>query len=141
VRLILQTVQKSKWVQSWENNMYQRGIRGAITVENNSQEDITNAVVELISEIKNQNDFKDEDISHVIFTLTNDLNCIYPAKIAREKFKSWQFVPMMCNAELNIENSLKKCLRILIVINTELSQADIKHVYLKGAGKLREDLR
>lgn len=121
--------------------MYQRGIRGATTLENNSIADVENAVIELLTEIKNKNNFKDSDISHVIFTLTDDINCIYPAKIAREHFKSWQNVPMMCISELKIDNSLKKCLRILIVINTDLEQKDIKHVYLKGAAKLREDLK
>lgn len=121
--------------------MYQRGIRGAITLENNSVIDVENAVLELITEIKNKNNFDDTDISHVIFTLTDDIDCVYPAKIARERIESWQHVPMMCISELKIENSLKKCLRILIVINTELEQKDIKHVYLKGAAKLREDLK
>ncbi len=121
--------------------MYQRGIRGAITVENNTPDDIKEAVIELISKIKNQNNFDDKDISHVIFTLTEDINCLYPAKAAREKFNSWKYVPMMCFNEMKIENSIKKCLRILIVINTEVEQNEIKHVYLKGASKLREDLK
>ena len=47
---------------------------------------------------------------------------------------------MVCFNEMDIEGSLKKCLRILIVINTDCEQNEIRHVYLKGAGKLREDL-
>lgn len=121
--------------------MYQRGIRGAITVDNNTQEDVKNAVIELIEEIQKQNKYKDSDISHVIFTLTEDINCIYPAKIAREVFENWKYIPMMCISEMKIEKSLEKCLRVLIVINTELAQNMIKHVYLKGAVKLREDLK
>lgn len=120
--------------------MYQRGIRGAITVDNNTPNDIKEAVTELISTIKNQNNFDDKDISHVIFTLTEDINSLYPAKAAREEFNSWKYVPMMCFNEMKIEKSLKKCLRILIVINTEVEQNEVKHVYLKGASKLREDL-
>lgn len=121
--------------------MYQRGIRGAITIEQNTDEALKSAVTELISEIKKQNNFDDKNISHVIFTMTEDINCVYPAKIAREVFDSWKYVPMMCISEMHIENSLKKCLRILIVINTDLEQNSIKHVYLKGAVKLREDLK
>lgn len=121
--------------------MYQRGIRGAITVDNNTIEDVTSAVVELISEIKKQNNYKEEDISNVIFTLTEDIDCVYPAKIAREKFESWKHVPMVCFNEMKIQNSLKKCLRILITVNTELAQTEIKHVYLKGAQNLRKDLK
>ncbi len=121
--------------------MNQRGIRGAITLESNNISDVKSAVVELITEIKRNNKFKEEDISHVIFTLTSDIDSIYPAKIAREEFSGWNNVPMMCVQEMNIKNSIKKCLRILIVINTNLEQKEIKHIYLKEAEKLREDLK
>ncbi len=121
--------------------MKQRGIRGAITVENDTIASVKDAVITLITEIQNKNNFKNEDISHVIFTFTKDIKCVYPAKIAREEFADWKYVPMVCFNEMDIENSLKKCLRILIVINTDLAQKDIKHVYLRGAAKLREDLK
>ncbi len=121
--------------------MYQRGIRGAITIDNNTPNEIKKAVIELIDTIKERNSFEDEDISHVIFTLTEDINCLYPAKAAREEYNSWKYVPMMCFNEMKIENSLEKCLRILIVINTEIKQNEIKHVYLKGASQLRKDLK
>lgn len=120
--------------------MYQRGIRGAITIENNSIEAVKNAVTELIAEIKNRNKFDDKDISHVIFTFTDDITCVYPAKIAREVFSNWKYVPMMCLNEMSIKNSLRMCLRVLIVINTDIEQSDINHIYLKEAAKLRKDL-
>ena len=119
----------------------QRGIRGAVTAEDNTIKSVNGAVIELITEIKKQNNLKEEDISHVIFTMTKDLDCIYPAKCAREAFKEWRYVPMMCVQELKVQNSLEKCIRVLITINTDASQQEIKHVYLKGASKLREDLK
>ncbi|MBQ9245413.1 chorismate mutase [bacterium] len=121
--------------------MFQRGIRGAITLDSDSKADVKNAVVELISQIQEKNNISPKNISHVIFTLTKDIKSVYPAKIAREEFKGWNYVPMVCMNEMEIDNSLQKCLRILIVINTELAQNEIKHVYLKGAAKLREDLK
>ncbi len=121
--------------------MYQRGIRGAITVDSNTEESVRKAVVELINTIKKNNDYLNEDISHVIFTLTPDIDCVYPAKIAREEIKDFATVPMMCFSEMEIKNSLRKCLRILIVINTNLAQKEIKHVYLKGAEILRKDIK
>lgn len=120
--------------------MCQRGIRGAITVDDNSYDCLRAAVVELIAEIERKNEFSAQDISHVIFTLTKDINCVYPAKIAREEFADWKFVPMMCVQEMEIEQSLAMCLRVLIVINTELKQEEIVPVYLKGAKILRKDL-
>ena len=40
----------------------QRGIRGAITVDSNSIESVKEATIELISEIKKRNNYKEEDI-------------------------------------------------------------------------------
>lgn len=119
--------------------MQSRGIRGAITVENNTKEDIKEATVELINELIKQNDIKIEDISFAIFTLTKDLNADFPAKYARECC-GFSLVPMMCYNELDVENSIKKCLRILINLNTDKAQKEIKHCYLKGASVLRQDI-
>lgn len=121
--------------------MYQRGIRGAITVDSNTIVDIKNATIELLTEMKKKNNYKEEDISNVIFTLTDDLDCVYPAKIAREEFPEWKYVPMVCFNELKIQNSLRMCLRVLINVNTNKKQNEIQHIYLKGAEKLRQDLK
>ena len=121
--------------------MYQRGIRGAISVDNNDIQSVKSAVIELLNEIKKQNNIDETKISHVIFTLTSDIDCVHPAKIAREEFPNWKYVPMVCMNELEVKNSLSKCLRVLICYNTELEQTEIKHVYLKNAAKLREDLK
>lgn len=119
--------------------MQSRGIRGAITVESNTCDAIAVATVELLDEILQKNFIYSEDISHVIFTMTDDLTAAYPAKYAREKL-GWNEVPLVCFQELSIENSLKMCLRVLIVVNTDKSQSEIKHVYLKDAQKLRPDI-
>ena len=64
--------------------MYSRGIRGAISVDNNTIDDIKNATIELLNEMITKNNIKTEDISFAIFTLTSDLNAAFPAKFARE---------------------------------------------------------
>jgi len=120
--------------------MYQRGIRGAITVEYDSDKLIEDASVKLFSEVISQNNVEVEDISHVIFTMTKDLKSAYPAKFIRQHFDI-KDVPLMCMAELDIENSLEKCIRVLLVVNTNKSQSEIKHVYLSGASILRPDLK
>ena len=116
-----------------------RGIRGATTVLNNNSDEIRIAVLEMINEIINRNDIKTEDIACVDFTMTNDLNCAYPAKFARE-IKGFENVPLMCYQELNIEKSLNKCIRVRVLFNTDKSQKEIKHIYLNEAKKLRPDL-
>ena len=120
--------------------MISRGIRGAITLGANTKEEIRSATIELLNEILTKNDVKIEDISFAIFTLTSDLNADFPAKYARLDC-GFERVPMMCYQELDVENSLKKCLRILLNINTTKTQKEIKHIYLKGASALREDLK
>mgnify|MGYP002627394272 CR=1 FL=1 len=71
--------------------------------------------------------------------MTSDLDCVYPAKFARE-IKGFENVPLMCYQELNIENSLPKCIRVRFLVNTNKPQEEIKHIYLNEAKKLRPDL-
>lgn len=120
--------------------MFSRGVRGAITLSANTKEEIKTATIELINEILKKNEIKTEDITSAIFTLTKDLNADFPAKYAR-LYCNFDKVAMMCYNELDVENSLKMCLRVLLTINTTKSQDEIKHVYLKGAAILREDLK
>lgn len=115
--------------------MITKGIRGAITVEYNAEEAIKSATLELLDEMIAQNNINVENISHVIFTLTDDLNAAFPAKFARLDL-GWKNVAMMCYHELDVPNSLKMCLRVLIVLNCD-EQFEPKFVYLKGAQNLR----
>ena len=120
--------------------MLSRGIRGAITLSANTKEEIELATVELLNEIIGKNEIRTEDISFTIFTLTSDLNADFPAKYARLNC-GFNKVPMMCYQELDVTNSLKMCLRVLLNVNTSKTQDEIKHIYLKGASALRGDLK
>ena len=115
--------------------MISKGIRGAITVDENSPEAIGAATIKLLKEILNRNKIETDMISHVIFTLTKDLNADFPAKYARINLK-WKDVPMMCFHELDVPNSLKMCLRVLVVVNVNYDFVP-EFVYLKGASHLR----
>ncbi|MBQ8848643.1 MAG: chorismate mutase [Candidatus Gastranaerophilales bacterium] len=119
--------------------VFSRGVRGAITLNSNTKEEIQNATVELLNEMLKQNEINKEDIAFAIFTLTTDLNADFPAKYARIDC-GFNQVPMMCYHELDVENSLKMCLRILLNINTNKMQNEIRHIYLKGAKILRQDI-
>ena len=115
--------------------MITKGIRGAITVAENTSSSIKEATLELLSEIIERNNISVENISHVIFTLTNDLNAEFPAKFARIDM-GWTDVAMMCFHELDVPNALPMCLRVLIVLNCETDFVP-QFVYLKDASKLR----
>ena len=115
-----------------------RSIRGAITVAENSREDILQATGELLSDIIKENDLKKEDMVNIIFTLTPDLNAVFPAVAAREA--GIENVPLMCMSEIPVEGALKKCVRILLTVNSDKELDDIKHIYKRDAVKLRPDL-
>lgn len=115
-----------------------RGIRGAVTVERNEAAEIAAATRELIEAITKANSLDPEDIASAIFTVTSDLDAEFPAAAMREM--GWRYIPLMCANEINVPGSLGRCIRVLIHVNTAKSQKEIKHVYLKGAAFLREDL-
>ena len=117
--------------------MITKGIRGAITVDENSSEAIGSATIKLLKEIVKKNNIDDlSQISHVIFTATKDLNTEYPAKYARINLK-WKDIPMMCVQEMDVNDSLKKCIRVLIVLNCS-ETFEPEFVYLDGAESLRK---
>lgn len=115
-----------------------RGIRGAITIKKDTPEEILEATKELLFKIKEENDFDVEDIASILFTVTSDVRSIFPAQAAR--MIGWDKVPLLCFQEIEVPGSLPRCIRVLVHINTERSQEEIKHVYLREARKLREDL-
>jgi chorismate mutase len=114
-----------------------RGIRGATTAAANTAEDIIEATHEMMRALIVLNDLRPEDVVSAIFTTTQDLTATFPALAAREI--GWLEVPLMCSHEMNVPGALQKCVRVLLHINTTRSAAEIKHVYLKGAGQLRPE--
>ncbi|MGF6948633.1 chorismate mutase [Neobacillus sp. B4I6] len=116
-----------------------RGMRGAITVNQNTEEAIITATEELLEKIIEKNHIQPELVASVFISTTEDINAVFPAKALR-KFEGWTYVPVMCMQEMPVPNSLKMCVRIMMHVNTTQSQEEINHVYLKGAKVLRPDL-
>ncbi|MGC9397127.1 MAG: chorismate mutase [Anaerolineae bacterium] len=115
-----------------------RGIRGAVTVEENTVAAIKAAVRTLLECIVAANVLDVADIASVIFTATPDLNAVYPAVAAREM--GWVHTPLLCVQEMAVQENLPRCIRVLLHWNTECAQADLHHVYLGEARLLRPDL-
>ena len=80
-----------------------------------------------------------EDIISMCFTMTKDLDAVYPAVAVREILDIHD-IPMLNYEEKHIQGSLSKCIRVMMYINTEKTKADIKHIYLNNAKNLRKDL-
>jgi chorismate mutase len=116
-----------------------RGIRGATTVLADEPDLILEATRELLESILNANEnMKPEDVGSAIFTVTDDLASTFPAQAARQM--GWGLIPMMCAREIPVPDSLRRVIRVLVHWNTDMSQSEITHVYLRDAVKLRPDL-
>lgn len=115
-----------------------RAIRGAITVCGNTEEEILSASKELLREILKRNEEACRDMVSMIFTLTPDLDAVFPAKAAR--LMGITDVPLMCMSEIPVKGALEMCIRALVYVNTDLGRDEINHVYLRDAVKLRPDL-
>ena len=118
--------------------MLVRGIRGATTVESNTREEILDAARELLDAIVTANELPHDHVASILFSTTVDLNAEFPAVAAREL--GWTDVALECVHEMNVPGSLPKCLRILMHVNTDKTNAEIQHIYLRGARVLRRDL-
>jgi len=118
--------------------MYCRGIRGATTVEQNEREQILAATTELLQLLIWHNDLRSEDVASAIFTVTDDLDAEFPALAARHL--GWTDVALICTREIPVPNSLRKCIRILLHVNTTRTAAEMEHVYIHGAVDLRPTL-
>jgi monofunctional chorismate mutase len=115
-----------------------RGIRGATTSPSNKSDDLSARTKELLLEIHKRNGFLPEDLASIIFTTTPDLNAAFPAMAAREI--GWRDTAMLCAHEIDVAGSVPRCIRVLILWNTERAPSEIHHVYLHEAEALRPDL-
>jgi chorismate mutase len=115
-----------------------RAVRGAITVEANTREAILAAAGEMLQTLIDRNGITPESVVSAIFSATDDLTADYPAEKAREM--GWTQAGLMCVGEMRVEGSLRACLRVLVLWETDKPQAEMQHSYLRGASGLRPDL-
>lgn len=115
-----------------------RALRGATTVEENDAERIIAETGALLQKIVDENNLDIEDIISVIFSVTEDLNAAFPAVAARQL--GWTSAALMCTREIDVPGSLKKCIRVLMHINSDKKNSELRHIFLKEARALRPDL-
>lgn len=114
------------------------GIRGAITVETDTEKEILENTKELLLQIIEKNGLEKEKITAMFFSCTKDLKTAYPAVAAREI--GFTDIALMCFQEMHVEGSLEKCIRVCIFYDEKMDKACIRPVYLKSAARLRPDL-
>jgi chorismate mutase len=115
-----------------------RAVRGAIQIEANDRDEILSGTSELVTEVLHRNQIDPADLISVVFTATQDLTAEFPAYAAR--LMGLTDVPLLCTTEIPVPGSMPRVLRMMAHVETELSRADIRHVYLRGAAALRTDL-
>lgn len=116
-----------------------RGIRGAITVEENSAQAIWQASQLLITKIFSANQIEIESVGAIIFSSTKDLTAAFPSTAVR-KLPSLQYVPLFDTLEVDVEGSLPMCIRVLVLADLNKSIRELCHIYLGDAKNLRPDL-
>lgn len=116
-----------------------RGVRGATTVAADDPGLILEATRELLTAMLEANGIDDFDvIASIFFTTTQDLTSTFPAEAAREL--GMNMVPLLCNQEIPVPGRLKRCVRVMMQVNTRRSQDEMVHVYQREARSLRPDL-
>lgn len=115
-----------------------RALRGAITLDEDTKEQVIERTAELLRVMLERNGVSHEDLVSVIFTATPDIRSEFPAAAARSIGIS--DVPLLCAQEIDVEGAVAQCVRVLMHLTTALPSADLRHVYLRGAEPLRTDL-
>ncbi|MGN1116139.1 MAG: chorismate mutase, partial [Candidatus Ornithomonoglobus sp.] len=115
-----------------------RAIRGATTAEKNTKECITRASIEMIDKIIKKNNLDTRDMIDILFTVTPDITAMFPAAAVRKM--GITEVPLLDMAAPDVDGALEMCIRVIVHINTDLGNNEMKHVYLNGAQKLRPDI-
>jgi chorismate mutase len=115
-----------------------RGLRGATTCESDTPDAITEAVQELLASMLERNDVGHDDVVSVIFTSTDDLTSSFPATAARGV--GFGDIPLLCAREIPVPGSMDRCVRVLMHVYTTRQRTELRHVYLRKAQSLRDDL-
>lgn len=113
-----------------------KAIRGATTVVADEPDEIRKSVKDLLENIARENKISEREMICILFSNTSDIRSLYPAKAAREA--GFVLPALYSSAEPEIDGALPRCIRVLVLAETENS---VKHIYMRGAANLRKDLK
>ena len=112
-------------------------LRGAISVDENTEHAILEGTRELVAAVMERNDLAPERMVSCVFSATTDLNAQFPAVAARDL--GLNQVPLLCTQEIDVPGALPRVIRVLLHYHAPQGHAP-KHVYLREARALRADL-
>ena len=115
-----------------------RAIRGATTVDLDTEDQVTTRVQALLDAILERNGLAKDDLISIVFTATDDVVSMFPAAAARTM--GLGDVPLLCARELGVVGGQPRCIRVLLHVTSDRGRDEIEHVYLESARGLRDDL-
>jgi chorismate mutase len=124
-------------VTGLEDNQTLFALRGAISVEENTEEAILEGTRELVASVMQRNDLAPGQMVSCVFSATTDLNAQFPAVAARDLGLSQ--VPLLCTQEIDVPGALPRVIRVLLHYHAPPGHTP-QHVYLREARALRTDL-
>jgi chorismate mutase len=113
-------------------------LRGATTAAANTSAAISEAVSELIDALVERNQLEGSQLLSVTFSVTADLDAMFPAAIARRR-EGWDSVALLDCQQMAVAGDLPRCIRLLAHAWLEPDQP-VRHAYLRDAARLRPDL-
>ena len=113
-------------------------LRAAITLDVDSPEEVMKRTTALLEALYERNGLTHSSVVSILFTATADIESAPPAVAAR-KFGLLD-VPLLCAAEMPVAGSLEMCIRMMLHIDSDVERSELRHVFLRGATKLRPEL-
>lgn len=92
----------------------------------------------MLTTLYERNGLTHDDVISIFFTATSDLRSAPPAVAAR-RFGLVD-VPLLCGQEMDVDGSLRSCIRLMLHLDTTRDRAELRHVFLRGAVALRPEL-
>jgi chorismate mutase len=120
-----------------QNSQRLFALRGAISVEDNTEPAILGATRELVQTIMERNALAPDQMVSCVFSATADLDAQFPAVAARDLGLSR--VPLLCTREIDVPGALPRVIRVLLHYYAAPDHTPA-HVYLRDARTLRADL-
>ncbi|MEI6109547.1 MAG: chorismate mutase [Actinomycetes bacterium] len=115
-----------------------KAIRGAVCLTADDATEMADAVTELLTAMLDRNGITASDLVSVLFTATPDIHSGFPAAAARSV--GLADVPLICAQELDVTGAMPMVIRTMMHAEMNVARADVKHVYLRGAEVLRQDI-
>lgn len=114
-----------------------QALRGATTVEANTATAIAAAVDELMEALVQTNRLEAERVISAVFSVTADLDALFPASIARRR-PGWDSVALLDCQQMAVAGDLPRCIRVLVQAWMDPEDPP-HHPYLREALRLRPD--